>query len=71
MGGVPAPHDSAAKEAYEQLVLLNGFGVLHDNDSIEERLKLLIAIFDCIAQPTADGFRKQLEIVQRHKKEPP
>ena len=71
MSEVPIPRDIAAKNVYEQLILLDRQGVLHDNDPIEKRLMLLIALFDCIAQPTADGFRHQLEIVLSYKNRPP
>lgn len=68
---IPAPSPIAAKGALEQLELLDKMGVLHDTDPIEKRLKLLAALFDCSAQPTADGIRKQLDIVRRFYTQPP
>ena len=67
---VPIPRGLAAKEALEHLALLNSFGVLHKNDPIEKRLKLLIALFDCIAPATANAFRKQLKIVTKFNSSP-
>lgn len=68
---VPAPREVVAKYAYEQLLLLQKYGALHENDPIEKRLMILAALFDCVEQPTADAFRKQLEIVQNYKSKPP
>jgi hypothetical protein len=61
----------AAKCAYEKLVLLDENGALHDDDPIEMRLSLLVALFDHSAPATADGFREQLSIVRRFYDEPP
>lgn len=71
MKEVPVPSDVVAKSAYEQLLLLDKYGSLHDDDPIEKRLAVLVALFDCAAQETADGFRKQLSIVQSYKNKPP
>ena len=67
MSGIPVPDGHAAKIAYEQVVLLEERGALHPKASVETRLSLLIALFDGFVQPTADGFKKQLRIVRRHK----
>lgn len=64
---IPVPDGHAAKIAYEQVVLLEKQGALHTEASLETRLSLLIALFDCFVQPTADGFKKQLRIVRRFK----
>ena len=71
MKEVPVPDDAVAEVAYEQLLLLDKYGSLHDDDPIERRLIILAALFDCVAQETADGFRRQLAIVQSYKNEPP
>lgn len=71
MSLIPVPSNTAARGAYEQLLLLDRYGVLRDTDPIEKRLALLIALFDCVAQPTADGLRKQLAIIQKYKNKPP
>lgn len=68
---VPAPSGSSAKSALEQLRYLEKYGSITEFDSIERRLKLLAALFDCCEQPTADAFRKQLEIVREFRKAPP
>lgn len=67
---IPVPDNVSAKVAYEQLLTLDRFGVLHEDDPIQKRLQLLIALFDCVAQPTADGFRKQLDIINGYDKKP-
>lgn len=67
--GIPVPDGRAAKVAYEQVELLEKRGALHPEASIETRLSLLIAIFDCFEQPTADGFKHQLRIVRRFRNE--
>lgn len=63
MTHIPVPRGLAAKSAYEQVVMLEQYQAIHKDDPIEKRLTLLIALFDCIEQPTADAFRKQLEII--------
>lgn len=71
MSGIPVPDGAVAREAYEQVVLLEERGALSPEASIETRLSLLIALFDYAAQPTADGFKEQLEVVRRFKKASP
>mgnify|MGYP003318534447 CR=1 FL=1 len=68
---VPLPTATAANEALKQLAMLDSVGVLHDEDPIEKRLRLLAALFDCIAQPTANALYKQLDIVYRFYDKPP
>lgn len=68
---IPVPGKIAAEEALKQLQMLDSVGVLHDDDPIEKRLRLLAALFDYSAQPTANALRKQLEVVHRFKTEPP
>ena len=43
-------------------MMLEHYGTLAHYDTMEKRLELLIALFDCVEQPTAEAFRKQLEI---------
>ena len=71
MNGVAVPDDRVARYAYQQLLDLDKRGVLHDDDSIEKRLTLLIALFEYVAEPTAEDFRKQLIIIQSYKDKPP
>ena len=61
---VPVPRGRSAKAAYEQLLMLEHYGALAPYDTLEKRLSLLVALFDCVEQPTADAFSKQLEIVR-------
>ena len=63
MTHIPVPSEIAARNTLDQLLYLERFGAISDDDPIEKRLMLLAALFDCIAQPTADGFRRQLQIV--------
>ena len=66
---VPPPSGRNAKEAFEQLVILERFGALHKDDPIEKRLKVLIALFDCAEPETTEAFRKQLRIVGEFREE--
>lgn len=68
---IPVPSDDAAKAVYQELVYLARWGLIHENDPIERRLKVLIKLFDYEAPRTADGFRKQLDVVQGYKNRPP
>ena len=67
MANVPVPRKISARQALAQLRMLEKANAIHDYDSIEKRLALLASLFDCIEQPTADGFRKQLELVRFYK----
>lgn len=68
---VPEPKEANALEALKQLQMLSRFGAISDDDPVEKRLELLASLFDCCDQPTADGFRKQLEVVHRFYERPP
>lgn len=65
LGDIPAPKAASAREALNELRTLYQYGGISDTDSIEKRLRVLIALFDCIEQPTADALKEQLSIVQR------
>ena len=67
---IPPPSQENAKEALWHLQYLEKHGGIKANDSIEKRLKVLIALFDCSEQPTADALRKQLEIVREFYEKP-
>ena len=60
---VPVPRDSNAREALRQLQNLESYCAIGPNDPLEKRLRILISLFDYIEQPTADGFRAQLDVV--------
>lgn len=61
---VPVPRGASAKFALEHLDMLSDYGAIGIYDSIEKRLTVLIALFDCIEQPTADALRRQLDVVR-------
>ena len=65
VGDVPAPRESSAKEALGQLQLLESYGAIGDGDSLEKRLNVLAALFDCYEQETSNALRKQLYIVHK------
>lgn len=68
---VPAPGEASARIALEQLGYLEKYGAISESDPVERRLQLLAGLFDCVEQPTADAFRKQLQVVREYKKTPP
>lgn len=65
---IPIPQDSSAKDALEQLEILERYSAISEFDSIERRLELLASLFDCSDQPTADAFREQIRIISEYKK---
>lgn len=67
---IPAPKDLNAKNALEQLEKLETYNAISEYDSVERRLKILAALFDCCDQDTADAFRKQLALIYEYKKPP-
>ena len=71
MNLIPPPSELHAKMALEQLAYLEDAGTISEFDSLERRLGILAALFDCCEQPTADAFRKQLDIVREYKTSPP
>lgn len=68
---IPVPRNSSIKSALEQLKLLEQRGGICQEDSIEKRLMVLHALFDCIEPATADALKKQLEIVREYNKKAP
>ena len=71
VGYIPVPKYQNAKDALAQLRILEERGAISDNDPLEKRLCILAFLFDCCDQPTADGFRKQLEVVRKFRYKPP
>ena len=71
LGDVPAPSERNTEEAMIHLKILEDYHAIKEEDSIEQRLSILFAIFDCMEQPTADALMKQLEIVRKFKRRPP
>lgn len=62
---VPAPKGVCAKSALLELDNLEKHNAISPNDGIEKRLKILVALFECSDQPTADAFKRQLEVVRK------
>lgn len=71
MGSIPVPRYHSAKSALEQLGYLEKYGGISKKDPIEKRLKVLIALFECIEDNTSNALKIQLEIVNRFYSEPP
>ena len=67
---VPVPRNSTISDVLEELAKLESYDAIGPDDSIEKRLKVLISLFDCVDQPTADALKKQLEIVTGYNKPP-
>lgn len=67
---VPTPRGDTAGYVKEQLDYLLDFGAISINDSFEKRLSVLIALFECIEQPTADALKKQLQLAHEFYKTP-
>lgn len=65
LDGIPAPKGNSAKEAYEQLELLTRYHAIHNDDSLEKRLELLINLFTYCDAPTARAFKKHLNILRQ------
>lgn len=70
MDGIPVPSEDNAKEMLEHLNILERYGGISDKDSAVKRLKVLVALFTYIEQPTADALQKELEIIESYSKKP-
>ena len=68
---IPVPSQLNAKMALDSIKLLKCQGVINENDDIEKRLLVLIALFQCVEQETADSLEKQLKIIRRFYQKPP
>lgn len=71
MNLIPVPKEENARFALEQLEYLYSINAIRNDDTLDKRLNLLAALFDCVDQPTADAFRKQLSIIHDFYEEPP
>lgn len=60
---IPVPRVINIKSALEQLNLLEKFGGISSDDSIEKRLLVLLALFDYCEPATHAALKKQYEIV--------
>ena len=71
---IPAPSSRVVDGVLQQLDMLEKYGAIGPDDCLEKRLTVLIALFECIAQPTADALKEQLRLVREfyiNKKAPP
>jgi len=62
---IPVPRYCSIRSATEQLKMLEKYGAIKNTDPIDKRLRVFIALFECIEDPTADALKAQLEIVDR------
>lgn len=69
LGDVPVPKVANAKKVLEQLRLLSQNETIHETDNIEQRLMVLISLFEPLEQPTTVALKAQLQIM--HNKKPP
>lgn len=67
---IPPPRGMMAKDVYEQVIMLESYGSLHKNDSIEKRLNLLIMLFSCAEEETANALRHELDLIRKYRKIP-
>lgn len=67
---IPLPKSCSVEYALYQLETLEQYGVISQDDSVERRLSILIALFECADQPTADALKEQLKLIHEFKKAP-
>lgn len=60
---IPVPRVISIKSALQQLEILERFGGISADDTIDKRLKVLMAIFDCCEPATHNALKKQLDVV--------
>lgn len=68
---IPTPRELSVESVIFQLKCLEKHEVIGLEDPIERRLAILIALFECVEQPTADALKEQLRLVHEFKKSPP
>lgn len=61
---IPLPDNELAGEVIKELRMLENMKLLHNTDSIEKRLMLLIALFD-EDNLTTNALKEQLKIVRK------
>jgi len=59
---IPVPDEQTAKTVYYNLIALEKSGALKEEDTFEQRILLIAALFDDDAPATAQALRKQLEV---------
>lgn len=70
MAEIPVPRETDARTVLWHLNCLEKSGAVSNEDPLEKRLIVLIALFECIAQPTADALKEQLDLVREFNKKP-
>jgi hypothetical protein len=70
VASIPTPKPENARDALRQLKYLESYNAICDSDDIERRLKILIALFDCVEPETTEALRHQLKIVQEYYEQP-
>lgn len=61
---IPVPKPVNAQIALAQLKLLTSYDAIHEDDSFERRMQVILALFNCAEPATADALFKQWEIVR-------
>lgn len=67
---IPTPKECSIERVLFQIKCLEYYGAIGPDDPIEKRLSVLIALFECSEQPTADALREQLRLVREFYKKP-
>ena len=60
---IPTPRKCMVEEVLFHLEYLKKYGAITQEDTLEKRLEILIALFECAEQPTADALKEQLKLV--------
>ena len=63
---VPTPNVQNIKDALFQLNMLEKYNAIHPYDTIEKRLIVLMALFECCEPETYAALKAQYEIVRKH-----
>ena len=68
---IPAPRGCNSRFVLDNLVLMTRFSTISEADSIEKRLAVLVALFDCLEPATTDALQAQLDVVRSYYKDSP
>lgn len=71
MTGIPVPSGASAKEVLQALREFESVEMITEYDSVERRLRVLIALFWDLERPTAKALQEQLEIIRNYRNKPP
>ena len=64
MSGIPRCNEALCESALIQLDYLSAHQVIHKDDTLEQRLQLLIAILDTGQSPTCEALRRELSLAK-------